>query len=366
MIKNKAVFLNKLYIYFLSLLLSGFLFYRYILFGDLILTIIFAINLFWFAYLWGSYFGWKKLFILYLNIFFRNRLALSILGIINKRFKIVKSIFLVYSNNPKIKQQYNIYNKNINIWYIWIVGFFIQNNKIGIQLSIFATEKDFEHDDNFSELNKVWLKMNTIKNVLAVDQMTFAGRLPGILFKKNINTESPVEAINTIKAVKKAIDSLVAIEKILDKNIQLLLLGGGGFIGTKLKDILIDNYNVVSLDKGDSIKMKKILDNKNIDKFIVVNLASEKAIVENIDYINEKVIVLNEVYPEPKNYIINKIYNNNSKIYHISGVKGRAVPDFPGAYRKSIPCCAIIDSDVIHIKIVELNKKIYGNTIRYN
>lgn len=364
MIKDRAAFLNKLYIYFLSLLLTGLLFYRYILLGDLTLTIVFILNLIWISYLWISYFRWKRPFILFLNIIFRNRLSLSILGIINKRFKIIKSIFLVYSNSPKIKSQYNLYKKNI--WKIWIIGLFIQNNKIGVQLGVFATEKDFENLDNFNDLNKLWIQMNTIKNMLSLDKMTFAGRLPGILFKQNINKESFLEANNTVKAIKKAIEKLIEIENILDSNIQIILLGGGGFIGYRLKDILIDSYNVISLDKKDSYKIKKILNNEKIDKFVIVNLASEKAIVENIKYINSKVIILNEVYPEPKDIIVDQIYNKNSKIYHISGVKGRAIPDFPGAYRKAIPCCAIIDSNDIHIKIIELNKKIYGNKIRYN
>lgn len=61
MIKDKAVFLSKLYIYFISLILFGLLFYRYIYYGDWILATIFIINIIWLMYLWGSYLGWKRI-----------------------------------------------------------------------------------------------------------------------------------------------------------------------------------------------------------------------------------------------------------------------------------------------------------------
>ncbi len=296
----------------------------------------------------------RRLFVLNINLILNNRIFLALLGTINKRIPFIKTVFLAYPANHKFATEY-VFDTVLEEtrWHPWFTGFFIQNGKIGIQFAISSTEKDFRDENNIENLRILWLRMNYLKSLLEADQMTFAGILPGIFYKKNIIHTLPIELDVTVKAVKQAV--LKAIDELnLPDSTPIIVLGGKGFIGNKFVSEM-ENREVYCIDKqdADSPAMEDIL-KKVKDKVIILNVATQKALQENLLYFNEKVIIINEVYPEPSRELTHSLKEKGVTLFHIIGVKGKSFPNFPRAYREGIPCCASWDNDNLEAKITRL------------
>ncbi len=296
----------------------------------------------------------RRLFVLSINLILNNRMVWALVGTINKRFPIIKTVFLAYPANHKFATEYVFDNVlEETKWNPWFTGFFIQNGKIGIQFAISSTEEDFRDENNIENLRILWLRMNYLKSLLEADQMTFAGILPGLFYKKNIIHTLPIELDVTVKAVKQAV--LKAIDELkLPNTTPIIVLGGKGFIGNKFVAEMSDR-EVYCVDKqdSDSHSIEDIL-KKVKEKVIILNVANQKALQENLLYFNEKVIIINEVYPEPSRELTHSLTGKGVQLFHIIGVKGKSFPNFPRAYRGGIPCCASWDSDNLEVKITQL------------
>ena len=59
----------------------------------------------------------------------------------------------------------------------------------------------------------------------------------------------------------------------------------------------------------------------------------------------EGIVILNETYPAPRRRTLQQLEEMGIPVFHIAGVKGIALPRFPGAYSGGIPCCGMNDSD---------------------
>ncbi len=295
----------------------------------------------------------RRLFVLNINLLFNNRIVWSILGVFNKRFKLIKTIFLAYPANHNFAKEY-VFDSVLEEtrWYPWFTGFFIQNGKVGLKFAISSTEDDFRDENNLDQLRSVWLKMSYLQHLLESDQMTFAGILPGVFYKKNIINNLPVELDNTVQAVKKSV--LLVIEELnLNNKTPIIVLGGKGFIGDKFITEMSDK-KIYCIDiKDNNYSINELINSAN-DKVIILNVASQRALQDNLIYFNEKVIIINEVYPEPSTEIVNRIKSQGGTIFHIVGVSGRSFPRFPRAYRNGIPCCASWNSKNTDVKLIKI------------
>ena len=329
--------------------------------SDIVISLWLLLSIFtviWFTYLLLKIKSVKRrirrLFVLSINLILNNRMVWALVGIINKRFPIIKTVFLAYPANHKFATEY-VFDSMLEQtrWNPWFTGFFIQNGKIGIQFAISSTEQDFRDEKNIENLRILWLRMNYLKSLLEADQMTFAGILPGIFYKKNIIHNLPIELDVTVKAVKQAVFKAIRELNLPDKT-PILVLGGKGFIGNKFVAEMSDR-EVYCVDKQDmeSPSIEDIL-KKVKEKIIILNVATQKALEENLLYFNEKVIIINEVYPEPSPQLTHSISKKGVTLFHIIGVKGKSFPNFPRAYRGGIPCCASWDNDNLEVKITQL------------
>lgn len=296
----------------------------------------------------------RRLFVLSINLILNNRIFWALMGTFNKRLPFIKTVFLAYPANHKFATEY-VFDSILaqTRWNPLFTGFFIQNGKIGIQFAISSTEQDFRDENNIENLRILWLRMNYLKSLLEADQMTFAGILPGLFYKKNIIHTLPIELDVTVKALKQAVFKVID-ELNLPDITPIIVLGGKGFIGNKFVAEMGDRevYCVDILDP-DSYSIEDIL-KKVKEKIIILNVATQKALQENLLYFNEKVIIVNEVYPEPSQELTHSITEKGVTLFHIVGVKGKAFPNFPRAYRGGIPCCASWDNDNLEVKITQL------------
>lgn len=193
--------------------------------------------------------------------------------------------------------------------------------------------------------------MERLRRTLGAEQKTFAGILPGLFHKHGIINHPP-EADTTADIVA------ASIERLVEENAghpfdDVVLLGGAGFIGTRLAERLHDRFKVHIADTAvpDSIAEAEPVFRAGC---VVVNLASARALDGISDWLGSGSIVLNEVYPEPDEAVIRQLSKRGVRCFHVAGVEAKAFPPFPRAYAGAIPCCAAWSSAEAVPKVREL------------
>jgi hypothetical protein len=267
-----------------------------------------------------------KIFLEVFNFLFNRDWFFSLIG----ELRLIESIFLAYPANEKYALAYASRKRvQKEKWTPWITGFLVQDRKIGLMFSISATEKDFLKKDNHDHLKEVTKKMEDIRSTLKAKHKTFAGILQGLLYKRGLINRDEVGL--TSEFIYDAVNQ-IQIKEMVTRLIPIIIIGGNGFIGKQLNERFSNNRQVYSVDIKDAIP--------NIPEAIVINVANRKSISKHLENIHPKMVLVNEVYPEPSRMIIKKMKEKGLTCYHIMGAEAKCFPNFPGAYKGAIPCCA--------------------------
>lgn len=290
----------------------------------------------------------RRISVQLLNTIFGNFFVYGLVGVLNRLIgyftgeRPLQGAFVFYAPND-----YYL-NTMIYSWYKpfvrWNAGLgqlILQNGKGIMSFGLSANEKDFYNSDNKGNMQYMVRRMEKIAYLLGAQQLTFAGIIPNVLQRYNIERKNSVEKKNTVNAVVKSVYRTIEQEE-LDKDVPVVILGGAGFIGSgicqKLNKLSYPGQIFsVDIKNGDRKVIPLELTGKSI---ILLNVSKKHAILDYISQMWDGVIVVNEVFPEPSSYEIAKMKKHNVKCYHITGVAGRSLPSFGGAYRGGIPCCA--------------------------
>lgn len=252
-----------------------------------------------------------------------------LIGVANQWAGIIESVFLVYPATPKYTRHYFYEHMIIrHAWWPGPSGLLWQNGKLIIMFAISASNGQFRDPANRDHLRQVVGRMEKIRQLFRAQRKTFAGILPGIIFQSKISAQAP-EADLTAVAVAQAIRLVKEKEK-LDPGTPVVVLGGQGFIGRRVMKVLPGN--VFSVDLQDDWP-------ELTGQALVVNITTNQALKKYLPRL-KNTIVVNEVYPEPDEETLAGLRVNQSFCYHVVGVKAKAWPKFPAAYRGGIPCCA--------------------------
>lgn len=275
-----------------------------------------------------------------INLICGNQKFLYLLGKLNERTNFLSTVFVMYPATPEYADAYIPKNKlHIMRWKPYIVGFFIQNGRLGLKCVISSEERDFRDTSNLENLRSLVDTTNSLKDILYASQTSFSGVLPGILNEHRIIKGSP-EAKVTVATVVKSEETL-RNKLNISEQIPTVVLGGAGFIGRRVvrelkkrdRVTLVIDPKVTNEEKN----WQEVL--KNQDS-IILNLAPTETLKSYLDHITTDSILLNESYPEPCNQTQKTLKDLGIAAYHISGVKARSFPTFPMAYKGGIPCCA--------------------------
>ena len=276
----------------------------------------------------------RRLALEFLNIFFNHDWLFRIIGMLNKRLRIIESVFLVYPANSEyaLEYAYPCRIRQWGAWNPWLSGLLWQNGKLTIMFCVSATNEDYIDSTNVRNLRHLTERMERLRQLVGASRKTFAGILPGVLYSHRIVRKAP-EADLTSEMVSQAIAKVMELEA-LSPDTQVIVLGGRGFIGRRVVRLLDGSAH--SLDRGNP-DWPYVANEHSV---IAVNVMTNGALEEYIDVIPPSTVVLNEVYPEPKPNVIAKLKSKGCSCYHVVGVRAIALPSFPHAYRGGIPCCA--------------------------
>ena len=286
------------------------------------------------------------------NLFFNHDFVFRLIGAVNKRLGIIESVFLVYPANDDYGLAY-AYNSRLrrNKWIPWPVGFFRQNGKMGIKFAISAHNGDFRDSASKRNLRSVMERMEKIRILLGAKRKSFAGILPGVLFAHRLVKEV-YEAEVTAEIVKRVIKK-VMVQEGLDEKTPIIILGGRGFIGRRVVASLPKD-SVFSVDIAGNGRTIWPLHLKG-KPALLVNISLSSVLSQYLPLLWPGMVVINEVYPEPEPKVVEYLESIGCHLYHIIGVKAKALPSFPHGYKGGIPCCAARlteEMEVLYSKVV--------------
>lgn len=301
--------------------------------------------------------GWMDKIILHLrratlevvNVFFNYDFLFFLIGMINKRLKVIKSVFLVYPATEEYSSAY-VYSRRIPRvrWNPWPAGVLWQNGKMSLMFVVSAHNGDFKSPDNFPHMEAVVERMEHLRKLFNAERKTFAGTLPGTLFSRRMIREAP-EADLTASAVVQAIKKTMINESLGD-NTPIIILGGRGFIGRRVTRLL-SGYNIYPIDVVDGNGRGDWPTSLDHQRVMVVNITLNNALSQYIDLFKEGTVVINEVYPEPSQQTIDQLRKGGCVCYHVVGVRAFAFPAFPAAYKGAVPCCAAWPAEKMEVAI---------------
>lgn len=292
----------------------------------------------------------RRITIEIVNLFLNHDLVFKVIGLANKRLKVINSVFLVYPANENYGLFY-AYCRRLqrNVWDPWLVGIFWQNGKVGIKFAISAHNGQFRDSTNEERLRKLANRIEELRRLFHAERKAFAGILPGILFLKRIVRETP-EAEVTVKIIVQAIKQ-TKLAAGLPEDSPVIVLGGKGFIGRRVVSSISERVYDVDIDEKESVDWPFHLWGQQA---LLVNITLNSVLDYYIDSLWPEVVVLNEVYPEPSRETIEGLKKIGCLLYHITGVKGRAFPAFPFAYQGGIPCCAAWPASEIEVLLLKM------------
>lgn len=288
----------------------------------------------------------RKIGLLFLDIALNYHMFYKVIGMLNKGKYRIKTIFVAYPGSERYANEYSlkVHRATMN-WRLIPVGFFKQGGRYGVMFACSNTEADFENINNLEKLKKIVKDAERIQHLLGASEVKFSGRLPGLLLKHNVSRNSSSELETTIQAVKQAIIKILELEN-YKLDTPIILLGGMGFIGNQLINILSSNKIYVIDAKGNT----DWPDHFNNRPTLLLNLAGQDAITQFRSRFWKELIIVNESYPGIKKDDLVWLKNQGIIVYHISGVKPDfCFPAFPHPYKGSIPCCAAhLDPELSH------------------
>jgi hypothetical protein len=194
-----------------------------------------------------------------------------------------------------------------------------QKNQWGFIFGIYANEKDFLTSGNENKLKSLFQRMERIRFLVGANQATYAGILPSLLVSRGIiRADESVERKTTVAAVLQAIEQVKVLKQIADET-PVIVLGGSGFIGSRLLESNNGN-NFYPLDIGGRVTFSALVKKFSGQPMIILNLTKKGVLSEYIPFFHPGVVVINEVYPEPSRAEVASIKNKGASCYNIAGL----------------------------------------------
>ncbi len=275
-----------------------------------------------------------------------------IIGWLNSRTGKLASVFLVYPATREYALS-AAYPRRLakNRWTPWPTGIMRQDGKIVLMVAVSATDEDIRAPDSSRDLERLRDAVERLRALVRAERKSFAGVLPGVMHRRGL-LETPSEREVTARVVCQAVEQLAADDS--GQRIPVIVLGGGGFIGRRMVEILDENFECYSLD---------VLDGRDAwpthlqgRPSLLVNVANRQALNGVEDKLWSGMVVLNEVYPEPSRRLRADLAARGIAVHHVVGVAGSVFPRLPNAYRGAIPCCAAWPSRDAQVVTRSLNE----------
>ncbi|MFH1255195.1 MAG: hypothetical protein V1667_01870 [bacterium] len=256
-----------------------------------------------------------------LNYFFNHKLFFRLIGGMNKKLKIIHSIFTAY---PAVEADGLAYMPKIlfkkYLWRPFFCNLLWQNGKMILMFVISAGNEHFT-PKNLEEMRALEAEMENIRSACNAERKTFAGVLPMKMFSKKIISSVP-ELETMVLAINKAVVKF--------RDLPIVFLGKSGFFSQLLAEKLHDMQ--IAHGKWPEHLQSAVL---------AINASMNSGLEKMAVFMPRGSVVINEVYGGIKAETLKILEKNACRVYNLAGIKASAllVP-MHGQYRNAVPTCA--------------------------
>lgn len=283
-----------------------------------------------------------KVGLILLSCFANTQIIYLVLGMANRRFHFLSSVFMCYAGNPNYAKHYT-FEATID-WFKWQanpIGLMKQGSKWGLVIGTPMTEADFTDPKNADKLARLLKKLRRIARFIGVEQISLSGILPSYLLNNHYELKMGDNSVPAT-VVYRALLQLEHKEDLPDST-PIILLGGNGSVGTHIQVLLEEagrSFCVVDPNNG----LSQLPEDLMSKPCVLIDVSRRNVLARYADSLWPQLILLNETYPEPPKKLIAALRHRGVKCFHVSGVKGSVYPPLPQGYQGSVPCCAIHDA----------------------
>ncbi len=257
-----------------------------------------------------------------LDCFFNHKLFFRLIGGINKKLKIIHSVFLAYPAEEADGLAYMprcLFKRHL--WRPFFCNLILQNGKVILMFVISAGHEHFS-SKHLEEMKSLEAEMEQIRLLCQAERKTFAGILPMKMFSRKILSHVP-ELETMALAISKAVERF--------RNLPIVYLGKPGFFSK----LLAEKFNLQMF----------LVHNKWPEQLqgavLAINASMNSGIEKLAAFMPRGSIVINEVYGGLSVETLKTLKNNACRVYNLAGIKASVllVP-MHGQYRNTVPTCA--------------------------
>lgn len=277
---------------------------------------------------------------------FSTDIALYMIGVVNRVLLggRLNTIILFYPANEKYLRNATFsWYARFRRWNPRLAGIFVLKQGGGVFCAMGSHEAEFSASENRDQLQRVHQRMQRMAKLVGAKTASYAGILPSILARSGVQRE-PIERERTVHWVLCGIEQVRKIAG-LSASSPIVILGASGFVGSQVVERLQQSAapHIIQIDPAHpdpACRSPRALEAIRGQRAIIVNISRNQVIEQYANQLWEGLVVLNEVYPECTSETLAILKRLNIRYFHIQGVKAFTLPDFPGAYRGAVPCCA--------------------------
>ena len=179
------------------------------------------------AHLW-------RLVLIFSFLLISNRFVLSIVGVFNRFFPVIKAVFLAYPASEEMFRRYTYFG--VGEWARWrpaLIGVFDQQGSWGRTSPSRRPKKTFEPTEAAPRLEQLYARMEALRKAVGAEEVRFAGVLPGRLSVHGRWHASEAEVDAAMAAAMRG-EAMVRAREKIDADAPVIVLDANSFIGQRL------------------------------------------------------------------------------------------------------------------------------------
>lgn len=282
-----------------------------------------------------------KVMTLFLSLCLSSSVVLFMLGLVNQRLlnrRFATATLFYFADSRYLESVTFTWYARLRQWSPVLAGVFVHGRTGGFICVVGCDEALIQDPKNREKVIGLWRKMERFASLLRVPSASYAGILPSVFASMGVERD-PIEVERTVHWIAQAIE---LVRKRYDPTCRmpLVVAGAAGHVGQRISALLVrEGGEVIALDPRlpKSRSQSDLCQNQPV---IFLNVTRGQAIADYVETLAPGSVVLNEVYPEADANVLEALSKRGVTYLHIQGIRAKAFPSFPRAYRGAVPCCA--------------------------
>ena len=307
----------------------------------------------------------RKCLLILLSELVGNAAGYLLLGCVNRvSGRRLTSVFLVYPAHPKYVTSVTFaWYAARGRWQPRLTGVYTPGpGQWGLVFAVSSSESALTDPANLPRLQSIVARLERIGRRVGARNILLSGILPGYLRQQKLRESEP-ERAQTAMIVEQAVHETLERAGLTPAH-AVIVLGSAGFIGSRVCERLRQSCRspLIGIDTRDHSGHADLvaqLEPYRGQPALLVNISRHGALEQFIPALWPQVTILNEVFPEADKETRARLRDLGIDYFHLSGVRGFALPRFTGPYAGAIPCCALslddIDRSAVDLVIKLLN-----------